>query len=934
MGKFDNYNYEINKRLPEYWNQDIFLTPIERFSAILMRDTVQRFMEKMGVLQPFMVWKTLPEEYNWEYGFEDFDLRLANEEENPNCNQTLQLFGNHIVAQLPLTKRNVHAYIVIELSSMSFADTTEFTEISELVIKNASQTLTIKDINSKTTIEINTKDKTILLNDIPPKAGQVEGSLDIIKRSPRDDPSIVDDPLDINEVCEVEIYLPNGEIAYCDLYIELINPVYVTEQNIRIYSLSAFPIEHVRLYGYMCHQFNNNHQWVYLWEKTYAYNDRIVYDKIAKQYDCEIFYAEIKLYGLPAPIYVGFPASRADSTEGVFSLNKNLDYWGDIFHIPRREYKTDIEEEEERYCFPKYYNYPIEQDYPYEQRIINEYKYNEDWQDYINIVDTEGNDLALVRCKDPYIDNIYMYTETILPTDILNSKSIFLPRCVNCEAETDNNMSQEGIWENPENLRYDSKSYSIVKLNNRDEENITNNSYRSNLLSMWFDLSSLPENCKVRGMELKFKGVSNTHADNIYIDDRSFLTYTKKILDETSGNHYWQNVNVPLSNYFTMWSPDNSSYVLGDSESIFGLEERIDRDSIEKGYLKDGLYQSNKIKFEIGFSNNSDYLDLIIKLFNVQLIVYFDILKEDIDVQVNIPNKIIKYDKNKQESTSIDVNLSFTNQGEIKEIDYNSFMILPPELCFTNDKSYRPKKTVAEFNLGNLTTLEYITDDREFNILNINETWETTIPIEANLVEKNNNNASETIFYTNANLNGNSDHFLYNTATTTEEQTSAYEITVTNTDSVDGRVYSTNLRNTSNNTNDWVAPFTVNGKISSGDESVRLQLFEDNSNYISRTFKQLGLTNGGLFTITYDGETVKYYVDNVLKYSTEKTFSSPIQIRFSLPALTSFVYQEFSIVSEAKEYHFKSGRYDIVIVCGEKIIVEEVYIYDKDSVNR
>lgn len=734
MGLFDNYNYEINKRLPEYWNQDIFLTPIERFSAILMRDTVQRFMEKITVLQPFMIWKTLPEEYNWEYGFEDYDLRLANNEENANSNQTLQLSpNNHIIAQLPLTKRNVHAYIVIDLSSMSFSDVTEFTQIEELVIKNADQILKIKDINSKTTIEINTKEQTILLNDIEPKANQIEGSLDIIKRSPREDPSSINDPLDINEVCEVEIYLPNGEIAYCDLYIELFNPVYVTEQNIRIHTLSAFPIEYVRLYGYMCHPYNHKHQWVYLWEKTYAYNDRIIYDRVTKQYDCEIFYIEIKLYGLPAPMYVGFPATRSDSIEGVFSLNENLDYWGEIFHIPRREYKTEITEEEERYCFPKYYNYSIEQDYPYEQRIINEYKYNEDWQDYINIMDTEGNDIALVKCKDPYIENLYMYTETILPTDILNSKTTLYPTCV-IQENKNNNSLQQGVWENPENLRYNSKSYSIVALNNQNEEHITNKSYQSSLLTLCFDLSSLPENCKIRGMELKFKGVSNTHADNIYIDNRSFLRYTKKVLNSETGNHRWDNISVPLSNYFSIWSPDNASYVLGDSESIFGLDEIIDRDSIEKGCLEDGLYQENQIRFDIGFSNNSDYLDLIIKLFNIQLIVYFDIIKEDIDMQINIPNKTILYEND--ESSIIDINLSFENRGEIKEIDYNSFIILPPELSFADTEE--ENQTIKEFNLGNLTTTDYITDGREFNILHINEKWKTTIQIKARQIETEN----------------------------------------------------------------------------------------------------------------------------------------------------------------------------------------------------
>ena len=727
MGKFDNYNLSINDRLPEYWKQDIFLTPIERFSALLIRDTVQRFMEKLGVLQPFMVWKTLPEEYNWEYGFEDYDLRLANNEENPNCNQTLTLGSeNHIVAQLPLTKRNTHAYIVIELSSLSFSDTTEFTQIKELAIKNANQILKIKDINSKTVIEINTKDQSILLNDSEPKAGQIEGNLEILKRSPREDPSVIDDALDINEVCEIEIYLPNGESVSCDLYVELLNPVYVTEQNIRIHSLSAFPIEYVRLYGYMCHQYNNKHQWVYLWEKTYAYQDRIVYDRITKQYDCEIFYIEVKLYGLPAPIYVGFPATLEESVEGIFSLNSNLDYWGEIFNIPRRFYKTDIPEEQERYCYPKYYNYSVEQDYPYEQRIINEYKYNEDWQDYINIVDTDGTDLALVKCKDPYIENIYMYTETILPTDILNSRTTMYPNCVK-ELDDNNTFLQQATWENPQNIRYDSNSYTIAHLNRQDEENITNKSYQSNVLSFEYDLSSLPENCKIRGMELKFKGVSNTHSDNIFIDERSFLKYTKKVLNDESGNHTWQSQEVPLSSYFSVWSPDNSSYVLGDSETIFGLDEIIDRDSIEKGYLRNRLYQDNKIRFDIGFTNISNILDLIIKLFSVQLTIYFDLVKEEIDLSVNIPNKTIIYDNSNNQSSAIDINLEFKNEGEIKEINYNSFIILPKELCFVDGVHMgEAANNIKELRLGKLN------EDENVNVLHIDETWKYSTQVIAN----------------------------------------------------------------------------------------------------------------------------------------------------------------------------------------------------------
>lgn len=744
MGIFDNYNYEINKRLPEYWKQDVFLTPIERFSALLMRNSIQRFMEKMGVMQPFMVWKTLPEEYHWEWGFDDYDVRLASHEENENCNQTLMLSeSNHIVAQLPLTKRNVHAYIVIELSSLSFSDTTEYTDIKELVIKNAEQTLKIKDINSKTTIEIYTEDNKILIDDSEPAEGQIEGSIDIIKRVQREDPNNITDPLDINESCEIEIYLPNGESAYCNLFTRLYYPVYVTEQNIRLFTLSAFPLEYVRLYGYMCHKHNNNHQWVYLWEKQYAYQDRIVYDRVTKQYDCEIFYIEVKLYGLPAPIYVGFPAFEADSTEGIFSLNESLDYWGGIYHIPRRYYKTSIPEEDERYCFPKYYDYPIEQDYPYEQRIINEYKYNEDWEDYINIRDVEGTDLALVRCKDPYIENLYMYTETIPPTDLLNSQATFLPVCVKEKNINDENIKQIE-WQNENNLRYDSKSYSIISLNKRDEEHITDKSYKANVLSLEYDLSSLPENCNVKGMQLKFKGTSNTHANNIILDDRSFLKYTQKTKNSTTGNHTWKEMEVQLSPVFDEWTPDNATYTLGTKDSIFNEEkyESIDRDSIRKGYLRDGIYQTNKIRIDIGFSNQSDYLDLIIKLFDIKLIVYFDLIQEDVDLKVSIPDKTIICDNETAETTALNIAMTYENQGEMQEIEYNSFVIIPPELQFVQyddtakELSLNEVDTITDIILGDEDKTDYVMEDDNYHVLHIGESWNTNIQIAAKFDEE------------------------------------------------------------------------------------------------------------------------------------------------------------------------------------------------------
>ena len=144
------------------------------------------------------------------------------------------------------------------------------------------------------------------------------------------------------------------------------------------------------------------------------------------------------------------------------------------------------------------------------------------------------------------------------------------------------------------------------------------------------------------------------------------------------------------------------------------------------------------------------------------------------------------------------------------------------------------------------------------------------------------------------------DSFLYNTQTTTEEPQLLGGVKVTNIDNVEGRVYSANKTGTGSNTNDWTAPFTVEGEIITGDGTVRLQLLENSTSYATRTLSQLRLTNGGTFRITYDGETVNYYSNDILRYSVKKSFENPVQIRFYLPIGTSFTYDSFTITTNTE----------------------------------
>ena len=189
--------------------------------------------------------------------------------------------------------------------------------IESLVLVNGKQTIEFKNITKTSLLEISTEDNQILI-DGQENSNLIEGSFNKIEPSIKYEdymmPYIDEDgqeqkkeiPLDY-ENKETKISMMCSDAVRFDLQIYLYKPTYVTEQNIRISSVSAFPIEWVRLYGYYCHPFNNKEGYQFLWEKQYSEESRTVYDKIAKQYDCERFYIQVKFYGIGIPLSKGFP---------------------------------------------------------------------------------------------------------------------------------------------------------------------------------------------------------------------------------------------------------------------------------------------------------------------------------------------------------------------------------------------------------------------------------------------------------------------------------------------------------------------------------------------------------------------------------------------------------------------------------------------------
>ena len=128
--------------------------------------------------------------------------------------------------------------------------------------------------------------------------------------------------------------------------------------------------------------------------------------------------------------------------------------------------------------------------------------------------------------------------------------------------------------------------------------------------------------------------------------------------------------------------------------------------------------------------------------------------------------------------------------------------------------------------------------------------------------------------------------------------TDEYGTTVTNNSS-SGRVYSAIVPGASYT--DWNAPFKVDFDLvgSNNSGTVRVQILQSSSQYVTRTISELGATSH--ITYTYDGATANYYADGSTTpaYTVNKTLTNPLQIRFYLPANTKFKYKNYRVYQRA-----------------------------------
>lgn len=690
---FSPLNYDIDEKMPEWWRNDPFLEVTNKYAMEIIRDTLGLLLPQLSPEQPWQVWKTLPEEYNWEHTYQDYEDLLGTRADSKYCTGTLGLGTNKIiVAKMPNTKRPCDAIIDIDVGPIiqnSEYNKSSYNTIKELVLVNKNQKLIISDINTNTKIRINTKDQTVAINGVT-NTQKINGGIKKIYATPReksDDLKLLDE----NKKTELILYTTHGEPCELQLSVKLLHPVYVTEQNIKIHSVSMFPIKSVQLYGYFCHEFNNKNGWVYLFNKTYAKEENIVHDRITKQFDCEIFYIKIQYYGIALPITIGFPQEEL-AANSVFQTNAFLDYWGEIFSLPRRYYKQDIKIEEERDTYPRYYRYNIEQDYWYERRILNEYKINDDKVNSLLIQDTDGNNMAMVNCIDPYIENLYIYTESILPQDIIKqSVENIYPTYIITEHKDEN---QE--WDNPNNMKTANDSFALSILDNYNEESIKDNSYKADLLHLYFEIPELPENALVNGMSLKMKGVVDQHSEDLFIDERSYAEINKKHTF-ASGNIAWDKIKVPISAGDERWPLSEHAYTLGGKNSIFTsfALESLSKEELLKGCQFNETEIRPYLHIALGFSNANDVIITTMKIFNLGLNLYYQLIEHDLAIEHQISSRQIT-----KQDTEV-LKLKFTNNSDIKIQNKKAFIVVPSELNIKNedkeiDITLNPKETLVK----------------------------------------------------------------------------------------------------------------------------------------------------------------------------------------------------------------------------------------------
>ena len=345
-----------------------------------------------------------------------------------------------------------------------------------------------------------------------------------------------------NEILRIKINADNDFDVDLDVNIVLKNAVFTNEQNIEVTSIELLPIDKIDLYVKYDFPFRPKQSgWKLAYTKEYESNTNVVYDMITTQLDTKEFYVEVFFRELEYPYKVGFPCYKDADEDSMYHVNNRLDAWGKILGLPRREYKTEIDEMDYPFTFPVYYPFDIEQDFWYYSRLINEYCWNEEAINEVDLLDTKGYGIMRLHSINPFVEDFAVHAKTIQPTERENiNYNFYVPHDVT-QISQDINIDDYDTDDTPfpdihphrvldhyqckftdiENLLDYNDNYSMITLYNKIGKYITYNLYKSQELDLFFDLSNLPEHINIKGFEFTIDAESTDNLLDKYNDMRT-----------------------------------------------------------------------------------------------------------------------------------------------------------------------------------------------------------------------------------------------------------------------------------------------------------------------------------------------------------------------------------------------------------------------------
>ena len=300
-----------------------------------------------------------------------------------------------------------------------------------------------------------------------------------------------------NEAINLTFSCENVDKINIDVTVVFDRVVFVNEQNIEVHGLELIPLEKVEMYALYDFPYNSeSNGWRKVYEKKYDPDTDVVYDMITTHFYTKKFYVEAYFKGLDYPYKVGFPATRDAKSDSIYSINKHIDQWGEYLGLQRRNYKTDISEEDYPFTYPPYYPYDIEQDYWYYQRLVNEYAWNDLAINEVDLLDTNGNPIVRLHSIDPFIQDFVVYANSYYPKEQEDvDYSIFTPTSVD-QGVVEASYKRVPYFDTQNLLHYDNnKAY--VTLANKSGTNISSQKYLSKPLLLNFDLTDLPDDIDI-----------------------------------------------------------------------------------------------------------------------------------------------------------------------------------------------------------------------------------------------------------------------------------------------------------------------------------------------------------------------------------------------------------------------------------------------------